>query len=167
MLFASWPLIIQFNRCSLGFSKARCLFTNQVSFFLSSPSLSLSLHSLINKKENEVASVVNTFLVVYSRYLFILTKVFSVSCSVFLDLRSSDFVFFFNLCFLAESIVQKLCVKCASFSVCSLFSCFFFGFLYIYTNMYESDITNSWCFTSGQNLTIVLWDMLNMTWRML
>ncbi|KAH0881219.1 hypothetical protein HID58_068613 [Brassica napus] len=68
-------------------------------FFLSF--ITLSLHSLLNKRENEVVSVVNTILVVYSSGSGLL-----LFC--LLDPRSSDF---FSLCSLAESIDPKLCAK--------------------------------------------------------
>ncbi|CAN6896693.1 unnamed protein product, partial [Brassica oleracea] len=65
------------------------------------------LHSLLNKRENEVASVVNTFLVVYSRYLFILTTTtysFLIVCEIVL---LSLFIVYSHAC---------LCVKIRSIS---------------------------------------------------
>ena len=109
------------------------MFVYKSSIFLSFITLSLSLHSLLNKKENEVASVVNIFLVVYSRYLFILTTTkFSLICfpsflSALLclpDPRSSyPLLLVFDLCL---NLLIRSCVwNCAFFSVYSLFTCLF------------------------------------------
>lgn len=108
-------------------------------FFLSF--ITLSLHSLLNKRENEVVSVVNTILVVYSRYLFLTTTksslycfsfIFSVvvgcSCSVF-QIREvlifSVFVLWLNL------LIRNCVLNCSSFSVYSLFDMPVRAYIYI------------------------------------
>lgn len=70
MLFAFWPLMLQCNQSNFGLFQSQ-MFVYPVSFFLSF--IILSLQSVLNKKRKWSVSVVNTFLVVCSRYLFIFT----------------------------------------------------------------------------------------------